>query len=95
MKNHDDDSIMIQLFIDDELKGQEREDLICHLKDFASCQEELEEAKVFSGSVRGARPKIEAPLALREKILSRMSAKLRTLLGETSSRPLGYGKASR
>jgi len=38
---------VLLLFIDDELKGQEREDLICHLKDCASCQEELEEAKVF------------------------------------------------
>jgi len=73
MKNHDAYSIMIQLFIDDELKGQEREYLICHLKDCASCQEELEEAKVFSTRVRGARPKIEAPPALCEKVLSRMS----------------------
>lgn len=64
---------VLLLFIDDELKGQEREDLICHLKDCASCQEELKEAKVFSARVRGARPKIEAPPALREKILSRMS----------------------
>ena len=73
MKNDDDYSIMIQLFIDDELKGQEREYLICHLKDCASCQEELEEAKVFSTRVRGARPKIEAPPALCKKILSQMS----------------------
>jgi len=33
-----------EIFIDDELKGQEREDLVSHLKDCASCQEELEEA---------------------------------------------------
>jgi hypothetical protein len=73
MKDHDDYSIMIQLFIDDEQKGKEREALICHLKGCASCREELEEAKVFSARLRGARPKIEAPPALREKILSRMS----------------------
>jgi hypothetical protein len=73
MKNHDDYGIMIQLFIDDELKGQEREDLIFHLKDCASCQEDLEEAKAFSVRVRGARPQVEAPPALREKILSHMS----------------------
>jgi anti-sigma factor RsiW len=73
MKNHDDYSVMIQLLIDDELKGQEREDLICHLKDCASCQEEVEEAKAFSKRVRDARPQVEAPPALRAKILSRMS----------------------
>jgi len=73
MKNHDDYNVMIQLFIDDELKGQEREDLISHLKHCASCQEELEEAKAFSARVRGARLQVEAPPALREKILSRMS----------------------
>jgi anti-sigma factor RsiW len=72
MKDHDDYSIRIQLFIDDELKGQEREDLISHLKDCASCQEELEEAKAFSARVRGARPQVEVPPALREKILSYM-----------------------
>ncbi|MCU1252756.1 MAG: hypothetical protein JWQ49_5785 [Edaphobacter sp.] len=72
MRN-DDYSIMIQLFIDDELKGQEREDLISHLNDCARCQEELEEAKAFSARVRGARPQVEAPQALREKILSHMS----------------------
>jgi anti-sigma factor RsiW len=73
MKNHDDYNVLIQLFIDDELKGQEREDLISHLKDCASCQEELEEAKAFSARVRGARPQVETPPALREKILSLMS----------------------
>jgi anti-sigma factor RsiW len=73
MKNHDDYNVLIQLFIDDELKGQEGEDLISHLKDCASCQEELEEAKAFSARVRGARPQVEAPPALRAKILSRMS----------------------
>jgi anti-sigma factor RsiW len=65
MKNHTDYNVMIQLFIDDELKGQEREDLISHLKDCASCQEELEEAKAFSARVRGARLQVEAPPALR------------------------------
>src|SRR5258708_6415440 len=73
MNNHDDYSVMIQLMIDDELTGQEREDLISHLKDCTSCQEELEEAKTFSARVRGARPQVEAPAAPREKILSHMS----------------------
>jgi hypothetical protein len=40
------------------LKGQERE--------------ELEEARAFSARVRGARPQVEVPPALREKILSYM-----------------------
>jgi hypothetical protein len=65
MKNHTDYNVVIQLFIDDELKGQEREDLVSHLKDCASCQEELEEAKAFSARVRGARLQVEAPPALR------------------------------
>jgi anti-sigma factor RsiW len=73
MNNHDDYNVMIRLFIDDELKGQEREVLISHLKDCASCQEELEEAKAFSARVTGARLQVEAPPALREKTLSRMS----------------------
>ncbi len=73
MKNHDDYSVMIQIMIDDELTGQEREDLISHLNDCVSCQEELEDARAFSARVRSARPKVEAPAALREKILSNMS----------------------
>jgi anti-sigma factor RsiW len=73
MNNHDDYSVMIQLMIDDELTGQEREDLVSHLNDCASCQEELQEAKALSAIVRGARPQVEAPAALREKILSHMS----------------------
>jgi len=92
MINHDDYSIMIQLFIDDELKGQEREDLISHLNDCASCQEELEEAKVFSARVRGARPRIEAPPALREKILSHMSNPAKQA---TSYPPVQKGSAVR
>lgn len=73
IRNHDDYSIMIQLFIDDELKGQEMEDLIFHLKDCFSCRGELEEEKAFSARVRDARPQVEAPPALRERILSGMS----------------------
>jgi hypothetical protein len=73
MNNHDDYGVMIQLMIDNELTGQEREDLISHLSDCAGCQEELEEARAFSARVRSARPQVEAPAALREKILSHMS----------------------
>jgi anti-sigma factor RsiW len=72
-KNHDDYGVMIQLLIDDELTGQEREDLISHINDCASCQEELEEAQAFSARVRSARPQVEAPAALREKILSNIN----------------------
>jgi anti-sigma factor RsiW len=73
MRNHDDYGVMIQLFIDNELTGDGREGILSHLKDCASCQEELEEAKAFSVMVRGARPRIEAPAALLEKILCQMS----------------------
>ena len=73
IKNHDDYGVMIQLLIDDELTGQEREDLISHINDCARCQEELEEVQAFSARVRSARPQVEAPAALRETILSNMS----------------------
>lgn len=73
IKNHDDYGVMIQLLIDDELTGQEREDLISHINGCASCQGELEEAKAFSAKVRSARPQVEAPAALREKILSNIT----------------------
>ncbi|WP_035351898.1 anti-sigma factor family protein [Edaphobacter aggregans] len=73
IKNHDDYGVMIQLLIDDELTGHEREDLISHINDCASCQEELEEAQAFSARVRSARPQVEAPAALREKILSNIN----------------------
>jgi anti-sigma factor RsiW len=73
MRNHDDYSVMIQLFIDDELPAEQREDLASHLKVCASCQKELDEAKALSVKVRESRPRIEAPTALRERILSQMS----------------------
>jgi anti-sigma factor RsiW len=73
MRNHDDYNLMIQLFIDDELTGEEREGFVYHLKNCPSCQEELDKAKAFSVKVREARPRIEAPAALRERILSQMN----------------------
>jgi hypothetical protein len=74
MKHHADYSVMIQLFIDDELTNQEREDFFSHSNNCVSCQKELEEAKAFSTRVREARLRVEAPSALREKILNHMIA---------------------
>ena len=73
IKIHDDYGVMIQLLIDDELTGQEREDLISHINDCAGCQKVLEEAQAFSERVRSARPQVEAPAALREKILGNIT----------------------
>jgi anti-sigma factor (TIGR02949 family) len=73
MRNNGDYSTLIQLFIDDELTDEERDGLVSHLKSCASCQKELDEAKALSAKLRASRPQIEAPAALRERILSQMS----------------------
>jgi anti-sigma factor RsiW len=74
MENHDDYNVMIQLMIDDELTGQEREDLISHLNICASCQKKLKEEQAFSERVRSARPQMAAPAALRQKILRNINS---------------------
>jgi anti-sigma factor RsiW len=71
--HHDDYGVMIQLLVDDELAGLERESLISHIIDCPNCQKELKEAQVFSARVRSARPQVEAPEGLREKILSNVN----------------------
>jgi anti-sigma factor RsiW len=90
MNNHDDYRVMIQLMIDDELTGQEREDLIFHLNECARCREEFEEAKAFSARVRRARPQVKAPAALRERILSQMNDRT----NQPASAPLAQKKST-
>lgn len=73
-KNHRSYNIMIQLLIDDELTSEEQEDLNTHLKDCAICEQYLEEVKMLSERVRRAKPRIQLPPGLRERVLSYMAA---------------------
>jgi anti-sigma factor RsiW len=92
MKSHDDYSLMIQLFVDDELTEEERKFLLEHVKTCADCLQQLEETKAFSQQVREARPQTEASAALRERVLllaGKRSHKLPTILWMKSHAALG------
>ncbi len=72
MKKHEVNSVMIHLFLDNELVGGERESLISHLENCASCREEMEEARSFSLRLKESHANTEAPLALRERIINHL-----------------------
>jgi anti-sigma factor RsiW len=55
-------------YLDDDLKGQELEDFLSHLKVCASCQEYLEAEKKLSATLHQARPLYSAPAALRDRV---------------------------
>jgi anti-sigma factor RsiW len=84
MKSHEDYDTMIQLFIDDELPEGEREEFLAHFKNCGDCQKILEEAKAFSETVRRARPQVQAPAALRARVLNQMDRRTHNKAGLTA-----------
>ncbi|WP_213804150.1 hypothetical protein [Granulicella sp. dw_53] len=89
-KSHHNYNIMIQLLIDKELTSKERDDLNTHLKDCAICQQQLEDVKAFTAAVRRAKPRIETPPDLRERVLTYMTA---YRLKHTESEQMESGEA--
>jgi anti-sigma factor RsiW len=68
MKDHQDYKNTIQLLVDDEITGQEREDLLSHIESCADCRQIWEEERALSRQIRDSRPQIQVPAALRERI---------------------------
>jgi anti-sigma factor RsiW len=59
----------IQLYIDSELTGEEREEFLRHLESCPLCRQAVQEAETFSRRIRAARPAIVAPDSLRAAVL--------------------------
>jgi anti-sigma factor RsiW len=81
MKTHDEYISSIQLFVDNELAGGERKDLLDHLEGCVFCQQVLEDAETFSDRVRQARPHVVASAALRERVLKELNSPANNIVG--------------
>jgi mycothiol system anti-sigma-R factor len=69
MKGCDNYSTTIQLYLDNELTGQELEDFRAHLEECEACRAELEAEERLSALLHRSRPLYFAPDALRERVL--------------------------
>ncbi|HTF61780.1 MAG TPA: zf-HC2 domain-containing protein, partial [Edaphobacter sp.] len=78
-----DRSSQIQLYLDNELTGNDTEELLAHLEYCASCRSAMEETEAFSRTLAQARQFAVAPAALRERIAN-LAATQATLKPETS-----------
>ena len=63
-----DRSSQIQLYLDNELIGCDREDLLAHMEYCPSCRSQMKEAQAFSRRLAQARPFAVAPASLHERI---------------------------
>src|ERR1700677_2463188 len=63
-----DRSSHIQLYLDNELIGYDREDLLAHMEYCPSCRSQMKEAQAFSRRLAQARPFAVAPASLHERI---------------------------
>jgi len=68
MRNCDECSLDILLYLDNALTGQKLEDFRAHLTDCSDCRERLEEERALSSLLRETRPLYLAPQALRSRI---------------------------
>lgn len=69
MKGCDDYGATIQLYLDAELSGQDREDFRAHLAKCETCHAELEAGKSLSALLHRSRPLYLAPDALRGRLM--------------------------
>ena len=68
MRNCDECSLDILLYLDNALTGQKLEDFRAHLADCSDCREHLEEERALSRLLRETRPLYLAPQVLRARI---------------------------
>jgi mycothiol system anti-sigma-R factor len=69
MKGCDDYYATIQLYLDNELIGQDFEDSRAHLEECEACRTELEAEERLSALLHRSRPLYHAPDALRERVM--------------------------
>jgi anti-sigma factor RsiW len=67
----------IQLYLDGELEDFDRREFLAHLENCAACRQEKEELRHLSSRIRRARPAIAASSALSDRLLCRMSPRVR------------------
>ena len=60
----------VQLYLDNELRGQELEDFRAHLSGCVACREQLEEQQEFSDLLHRSRPLYTAPHELRTRVMA-------------------------
>jgi anti-sigma factor RsiW len=70
MRNCDECSLEILLYLDNVLTGRKLEDLRAHLAVCSGCRERLEEERALSSLLRETRPLYFAPQALRGRIVA-------------------------
>ena len=70
--------VNIQLYVDGELIGEEREEFLFHVRNCIQCNRALHEAEAFSLRIRQARPLLTAPDTLRETVMRAMQRAERT-----------------
>jgi hypothetical protein len=68
MNNCDEYAIKALRYLDDDLKENELEDFLSHLKVCAGCQEHLQAEKKLSARLHRTRPLYSAPAALRDRV---------------------------
>lgn len=69
MKRCTEYEVNIQLYVDGELTGEERDEFLSHVRNCTSCREAVEEAETFSQRIRAARPAVAASDSLRTAVL--------------------------
>jgi mycothiol system anti-sigma-R factor len=69
MKGCEDYSPTIQLYVDQELSGEELQDFLVHLEECPSCRTELEAEESLSALLHRSRPLYRAPDTLRQQVL--------------------------
>jgi anti-sigma factor RsiW len=73
MKDCDDHSLSVQLYLDHELSGGELEDFLAHLETCVACEETIQVQRELSSVLHRSRPLYTAPDMLRERLLASAS----------------------
>ncbi len=70
MKDCGDNSVGVQLYVDNELCGEDLEDFLAHLETCVSCEETVRVQRELSSLLHRSRPLYTAPKMLRTRLLA-------------------------
>jgi anti-sigma factor RsiW len=76
MKDCGGDHMTVQLYLDRELSGREREEFLAHLEECETCRAELQAGEELSDLLYRSRPLYSAPNALRQQVMQMMDRSL-------------------
>jgi hypothetical protein len=78
MNSCENDLSRIDLYLDEELRGEELEDFKRHLKECSRCQSQIKERQLFLQQVRAARPLYPARAEFRAEMAALLASPVST-----------------